>query len=262
MYEIFKSKRLIDGKVKCVIVDKNGDVVNKTPSKKDLEGIEEEQYKRYDKNKYYTDKELLDGLIRFVEKYGRIPVETDLMNNPLYPSYMTYRRRFGSWNKALKLVGMDLDIRSMEKCLKTSVEKARHAEIKVINHFRQNATDLTEENCNSPYDGICPNGQTYDVKSSKLYSGGFWQYCTNNKYKEEIDIYYFLAFNEDYTKLRYGWRVPGGMVGKYYFRIGLSPNYEFNVGNMEKYDITERLNISTDECNITSEVTSRTQIIL
>jgi hypothetical protein len=83
---------------------------------------------------------------------------------------------------------------------------------------------------------------TYDVKSSKFYKDkGCYRFTVQNKYKDKIEIYYFLAFNEDWTKLDYSWRVPGNIVEKNNFEVGLSNTYRFNIDSMEKYDITNVL---------------------
>ena len=96
--------------------------------------------------------------------------------------------------------------------LVTNLQKGRFGEIIIRDHFKHhdsnadllsrrvtvNAIDLAGENSHSPCDGICPNGMYYDVKSSGLHIGGYWKFGTNNKYKDKIEIYYFLAFNEDY----------------------------------------------------------------
>lgn len=50
----------------------------------------------------YTDEELLNSLKNFCLKNGRIPTKGDLTNNPEYPSFSTYKRRFKTWNNALK----------------------------------------------------------------------------------------------------------------------------------------------------------------
>lgn len=122
--------------------------------------------------------------------------------------------------------------------------RGRQAEIKVLNHFKQYPTDLAGENSNSHCDGICPNGKTYDVKSSKFYDEGRYRFSIRNKYKEEIEIYYLLAFNKDWTKLEYVWRVPGEIVETNMFCVGMNPCYKFFVGNMDKYDITDKFNIA------------------
>lgn len=61
------------------------------------------------KRKVYTDEELLNYLKGFYEKNKRIPVKRDFINNPEYPGHDTYNKRFGSWNKALILAGIDID---------------------------------------------------------------------------------------------------------------------------------------------------------
>jgi hypothetical protein len=113
--------------------------------------------------KNYTDEELLNELIRFEKEYGRPPTEADFRKNPEYPSYITCKRRFGSWIDALKLAGLDIDLMGPQG----NSYRGRQAEIMVLNHFKQHPIDLAGENPNSTCDGICPNGKTYDVKSSK-----------------------------------------------------------------------------------------------
>lgn len=184
--------------------------------------------------KRYTDEELLEYIIQFYEKYGRIPIAKDFSNNSEYPNFSTYQTRFGSWLNALKLAGLDIDLTGRQG----DQYRGRVAEIKVINHFKQYPIDLSGENRLSPCDGICPNGKTYDVKGSKLHENTKYKFNTNNKYKEEIEIYYFLAFNFDWSKLEYVWRVPGEIVEGTIFYIGLNSNYKFNIENMKEYDIT------------------------
>lgn len=243
MTEYYKSKRPVDGKPPIwVIVDETGKIVNRNPSKYELKGLKifPEKIIRGGSKKY-IDEELLDYLIQFYKKYGKPPGAMDFLNNPEYPNYGTYQKRFGSWSNALKLVGLDVDSMVKKGVLITCQQKARLAEIKVINHFKQHPIDLSGENQNSPCDGICYNNKTYDVKSSKLHKDTHYSFNTNNKHKDEIEIYYFLAFNEDYSKLEYAWRIPGEIVEKDYFRVGLNPDYEFDVEDMDKYDITEKI---------------------
>lgn len=237
----YTSKRYIDGKVRHVIVDETGNIVNKNPGKDELKGLEKEPrfFRDTVNSKIYTDDELLDYIRQFYEENGRPPSQNDFANNPAYPSYSTYFRRLGNWSNILKIVGMDLDTRVMQGCLKTEIEKSRYAEIKVINHFKQHSIDMAGENRNNPCDGICPNGKTYDVKSSKLIEYKYYLFNTNNKHREEIEIYYFLAFNEDYSKLEYAWRVPGEIVEKDHFYLGKYTG-KFNVENMKEFEITDK----------------------
>ena len=189
----------IGEKPRAVIVDETGKTVNRNPSKDELKGLEDEpytgkyKYRRCGSQKY-TDEELLNELRRFEKEEGRIPITKDFTNNPEYPGFKIYYTRFGSWMGVLKLAGLDVDLMGHQ----SNRYKGRMAEIKVINHFKQHPIDLAGENQNSHCDGICPNGKTYDVKSSKLREYKYWSFSTRNKYKEDIEIYYFLAFNEDY----------------------------------------------------------------
>lgn len=100
----------------------------------------------------------------------RSPTARDFANNPRYPGYGIYQKRFSSFEKAKKLVELDTESMIRKGVLDTNnYQKARLTEILVIEHFtNKGAIDLSGENCNSPIDGICPKGLEYDVKSSKL----------------------------------------------------------------------------------------------
>ena len=68
-----------------------------------------------------------------------------------------------------------------------------------------------------------------------------WVFGTKNRDKDDdreaIQWYYFAAFNEDYTQLLYIWRVPGEIIEKNNFIVGMYGG-EFNLENMKEYDIT------------------------
>lgn len=233
-----------------VIVDETGKTINKSPTEDELKGLKtfpKEKYKyRRCGNQKYTDEELLNELRRFEKEEGRIPITKDFTNNPEYPGFKIYYTRFGSWIDVLKLAGLDVDLMGYQ----SNRHKGRVAEIKVINHFKQHPIDLAGENQNSHCDGICPNGKTYDVKSSKLREYKYWSFSTRNKYKEDIEIYYFLAFNEDYTKLKYAWRVFGEIIEQNRFAVGLTNDYEFNIENMKEYDITDKF----EDINVINDI--------
>jgi hypothetical protein len=210
--------------------------------KKEGKSIEKGIYKKKRFGQSYTDEELLWYLVQFYEKYGRLPTYDDFTNNSKYPSYATYINRFGSWQNALKLVGLDVDSMVKKGIIGTVQQKGRLGEILIRDHFEKYPIDLAGENCHNPWDGICPNGMNYDVKSSGLLKDrDAYKFNIHNKYREDIEIYYFLAFNKDYTKFEYGWRVYGEIVEKDNFLIGLNNNYEFNISNMKRYDITDKL---------------------
>lgn len=237
----YTSVRIVEGKPRKVIVDENGNMANRNPTKEELKGLEKEIAKVRRRLEYTdTDEQLLYRPVQFYEENGRPPTEADFNNDPRYPSFRIYQSRFGSWSNTLKLV--ELDINSMVKKgrIETSDQKARYAEIIVINHFQQHPVDLAGENKNSSCDGICPNGKTYDVKSSTLAKDrNRYHFNTNNKYKDNIEIYYLLALNDD-GSIKCVWRIPGEIVEKHFFHVGLNSRYEFNIENMKKYDITDK----------------------
>ncbi len=101
----FTSVRVIEGKLRKIIVDKNGDIINRNPSKEELVGIEKERYKLSRKERY-TNEELLGYLRQFYKENGRVPKKLDFNNNPKYPNYSTYFKYFGSWNKSIELTGL------------------------------------------------------------------------------------------------------------------------------------------------------------
>lgn len=196
----------------------------------------------------YTDEELLEYLRKFYRENNRPPTTRDFTNNPNYPHYDTYKDRFGSWEEALRLVGLDTDSMVVNGIVQTENQKGRLAEIFVREHFDdiENVVDLSGKNCNSPYDGICPTGKIYDVKSSKLGNDrDCWNFHILNVSKEEIEWYYLLAFNEDYSELLRAWRIPAWdfmeSIGKCRILIGINNNYRYNIENMKQYEITDRL---------------------
>lgn len=234
----YKSNRIINRKPKWVIVDENGKIIDKNPSKYKLTELAIEFHKRkVSRPKVYSDKELLSFLKEYYSKTGKIPTAEVFRNNQ-YPSVTIYIKRFGSWQKALSIVGLDVESTIKKGIIESSDQKARLAELIITNHFKNSFSDLAGVNRNSPCDGICPNGKIYEVKSSKLH-GTRYLFNTSNKYKEEIEIYYLLGFNEDYTKLMYAWRVPGEMVEGDTFSIGKQGR--FILDNMKDYEISQQI---------------------
>jgi CRISPR/Cas system CSM-associated protein Csm4 (group 5 of RAMP superfamily) len=235
----YKTHGIIDGKVRQIIVDENGSITNKKPSKEDLNKLDVDEYKR-SYNSRYTDKELINYLMKFYEENGRIPVAKDFQNDSRYPHLSTYQRHFGSWQNALRIAGLDIDSMVNKGVLENNTQKGRYGEIKVLNHFKQHPIDLSGNNSISHCDGICPNGMLYDVKSAAISKSGYY-FRTANKFKEEIEIYYLLAFNENYQKLDYGWRIPGELAERNGFYVGQTYNSEYNIQNLEEYDITDKI---------------------
>ena len=59
--------------------------------------------------KKYTDQFLLDELRRFYDENGRVPKQIDFLNQDIYPSYMVYIRKYGSWNNAIIKCGLKIN---------------------------------------------------------------------------------------------------------------------------------------------------------
>lgn len=302
----YKSYRIVDGKPKWVVVDENGNITNRSPSKDEL-GI----LKRETRNitKKYTDEELLEFLNIFYEKNGRIPIQIEFDNNPKYPHYNTYikrfgtwnnalklsgkepnhhtkctnkellgflidfykennkvptskdfkynnkypetniyARRFGSWSNALKLVEMDTDTLVRKGIINNSHQVARLSELLVLEHFDNEPIDLSGINCNSFFDGICPNGKIYDVKSSIPIKDSYYQFDCTNKEKDQIEYYFLIGFNINRTNLNYAWLVPGEIVEQNAFAIGFNNTRRrrrYNIENMKEYEITGKINFNS-----------------
>lgn len=168
----------------------------------------------------------------------------------------TYVSWFGSWSNTLKLLGLDVDSMVKNGILDTNQQKCRKAEILVIRHFSGHPIDLSGTNQNSPYDGIDPDGQIYDVKSSKF--GDTNRGClfnTRNEYKEDIEIYYFLAFDEDFTELMYAWKVTGlKAANENWFYIGTTYMSEFNIYNMKDCEITDKIREVLNSCEFFDKI--------
>lgn len=142
------------------------------------------------REKQYDSGELLSYLTEFEKEYGRSPTERDFNNSHEYPHYDTFKTRFGNWNNALELVELDVESMIRKGVLITNQQKARLWELIILEYLGQNAIDLSGKNCASPIDGICPNGKTYDAKSSGLIDEEYFSFNCHNKEKEEIEVFY------------------------------------------------------------------------
>lgn len=187
-----------------------------------------------------TEEELLDYLRQFEKEYCRPPTYEDLFsgNFTKYPAMGQYIRCFGTLEKAKKSVGQDFDSRANKGILDHPKQKARLAEIFVMEHFKEEgAIDLSGENCKSHVDGICPKKQVYDVKSSRLLTScqrsDYWGFALDKA--DQVDYYYLLAFNKDFSDLLYVWRVPWDFFDCIHLHITMR-----HISNMKKYEITEK----------------------
>lgn len=100
-------------------------------------------------------------MIKFEKENERPPTARDFINNREYPGYRIYFDRFGSWQKALKLVELDFEAMVKKGIVKNEHQKARLSEIIIRDHFKNKPMDLSGDKCDNPCDGICPNGKTY-----------------------------------------------------------------------------------------------------
>lgn len=188
----------------------------------------------------FANEELLEYFKQFYRENGRSPVANNFRNNPKYPSASTYITHFGSWQKALKLVGLYVDSMVRKGILETNNQKGRLFELYISEHFTERSIDLAGDNCNNPIDGICPKGQTYSTKSAALADNRHWNFRLYNAHRDEIDWFYFGAFDKNYKKLMYAWRVTGDFVDEDYLYVGIENSYEYNLENMKEFDITDK----------------------
>lgn len=191
----------------------------------------------------YSDEELLRALIQFFEENGRSPVEEDFTDNHKYPRHMTYFRRFGGWDSALKILGLDLDSIVRRGIVENSNQKGRLGELFVLDSFGIGATDLSGKNrTRHSSDGKCPQGHDYEVKTSALKINS-WRFYHIDVYK--VEYFYLIAFDENYDLVMYAWRIPAlefiDNIERDYIDIGLSNRYWYNISNMKKYEIFERI---------------------
>lgn len=190
---------------------------------------------------YYTDNELLNILRRYYTETGEIPTYNEFLSNKKYPSSVCFAEHFGTWNNALKLAGMDIDMLIREGKLDNKYHKGRLGELTILDSFKTDgAIDLSGNNALSIFDGICPKGKTYDVKSSKLIGTGGYLFHFMNKKKQKIEYFFLCAFNEDFSKLLHVWLIPNILVNnKGHIWINNSSRGEFNIYNMEMYEVTK-----------------------
>ncbi len=181
-----------------------------------------------------TNEDLLGYLTKFYEEKGRPPVVEDFIGNHEYPSFRIYQYRFGGWQKALRLVELDVDSMVRKGIIETEQQKARQAEIHILENDEKGATDLSGENSGSFADGISriSKGQIYDVKSSKLHEKKYWSFNLDKC----VDFYYLLAYDKEHKNLLYKWKVPGDFTDGIIV-IGDNNHYTYNIENMKEFEI-------------------------
>ena len=104
---MYKAWRIpgIGEKAKWIVVDENGNIVDRSPTREELMNLKEGICAGYKRYKYTKDK-LLRFLINFYEENRRVPTCSDFDEDHKYPSFKIYYLRFGSWNNAIKESGL------------------------------------------------------------------------------------------------------------------------------------------------------------
>lgn len=190
-----------------------------------------------------TDKELLEYLIIFDKENNRPPTSTDFINNPKYPGFTIYLKRFKTWYNALKMAGLDRDILIKKGIINNTNDKGRLFELCVKEHFEKESTDLAGEKHTNPYDGICPTGQKYDAKSCAIRKEIYYFFRLKKLVRN--CWYYLGGYSKNYEELSYVWRIYGSNIEdmlqeKDGIYIGISNSSKHNIINMKKFDITNR----------------------
>lgn len=200
----------------------------------------------------YTKEFLIKRLNDHYVRYGKVPRYNDMIRNSDFPGARTYEKRFGTWNNALKAVGLDFE--SMLRKGKTKIECSHHKgrlfEILTNKSFlKGGAIDLSGQNfTNSPFDGICPRGFNYDCKSShiridKRFKTKSWYFSIDNKDIGKIQFLFLGGFNEDYTKLLHVWMIPIQIAcyeGTLHIKHGISISAsEGGLLKWKQYEVTD-----------------------
>jgi hypothetical protein len=68
----------------------------------------------------YNDSELIESLQNLARELGKTPSRRDMDSNESYPCSETYQQRFGSWNNAVSIAGLEQNLKVpsliKEKC--------------------------------------------------------------------------------------------------------------------------------------------------
>lgn len=167
--ELYKSWRIPDiGKnAKWIVVDGNGNIVNKNPTKEELINLKEGTcigYKRYK----YTKYQLLRFLVNFYEENRRTPTCSDFDNNPKYPGIKIYYIRFESWNNAIKEAGLWKKRYNQEhacnRCGKDLGEPEESGEYP-LKEYDEKGAWTGNWDCHNCYQKYDPNSQHSIIKS-------------------------------------------------------------------------------------------------
>lgn len=152
------------------------------------------------RNMQYTDEELKEAFLSFVEKHGRIPSYKEF-NNSEYPSFWCYQQRFGSWNNAVKAYGFEPNNEGLGFVYRFEdgeLVKSKY-EFDVSTYFRKNNIkydrDVPYKKYIKNYKGRKNCDYVIDYKGSELFIEIAGLY-TDNKNKSYVEKDYIRRFND------------------------------------------------------------------
>jgi hypothetical protein len=197
-------------------------------SAKKASGFDDGKYKKC--GIIYTREYLIQWLKDFVLREGRVPTQLDLVNTKDAPSTTAFRNHFDTLANAKIVAGIDVS--------HYETVKGRKAELEILKLFTQDgAIDMSGINWHSIFDGITPDGKTYDVKSSSLlstiYNTQRWQFALTHK--DAVYYFYLVAYDAEHKKILYIWRIPSSEINnKYHIDIG---NNTDSINKYAKYEL-------------------------
>lgn len=117
----------------------------------------------------YTKENLLNYIHKFVFETNKIPITKDFIDNNKYPSYVTYQKYFGSWNKAIEAAGYSPNIQNgfgintkgLDGHLYRSRAEAYFCDNYLFNKVEYEIEPKYPEPYNKWYDWYLPESDTY-----------------------------------------------------------------------------------------------------
>lgn len=219
----------------------------------------------------YTNDELMQKLLDFYNRTGKIPRICDFKSDKNLPSPEVYINHFGSWTKALKSIPSIKNEISIKKEHKNY--KATHYNLHgILNPSSAIGTGVITEhvvyevlndcikcntmhNFNSEYDLISEKYGTINVKSAKLCkrkTGNGYRWKFRIKSCEKTPNYYIcIGFNDNKSKILKVWIIDSnsGLIDKSGIGItnsenGLKRACEYEVNSLSYDDVYQNLDIT------------------
>lgn len=197
----------------------------------------------------YTDDFLISELYRYYKEFGEVPKQRDFRNTFGYPSDQVYKKHFGSWNNALRIVGfqtfkytnLNNKPNICEICSDTETSRWHDKNgLKVCDKCSSNSRNYLHGELNPDSNGgiavitewIVSNVLNDCIKCNIPEHFNFEYDLISEKYgtinvksskltssndfrfrkpkKQTIPDYYIcIGFNEDKSVIKYVWIVPG-----------------------------------------------------